>query len=102
GPIDAWAVGWSRGALHWDGAQWNTVALPPYAQDQVDVSALSANDVWAAGVGTITHWDGTAWSFVPYPTPTPLPKAHYNFYAIKARDPYEVLAAGSCHSVIGF
>ncbi|CAL9391706.1 hypothetical protein [Streptomyces sp. enrichment culture] len=100
---DAWAVGLyeeSRGAFltqHWDGTQWRVVDAP--APDGIelagagllDVSARTADDVWAAGWlivvdsevpnpdkpgGTIQethaeamlqHWDGEAWHLVPVP-----------------------------------
>ncbi len=77
-------------SLHWDGTSWAEVPMPPvnrstdpnleYQLRSVDV--ISPSDVWAAGytfdstaafgtsLGTlIEHWDGTAWSITPAPSP---------------------------------
>ena len=39
----------------------------------MSVSAVATDDVWAVGLrglGTLAiHWDGTAWTIVPTPTP---------------------------------
>jgi hypothetical protein len=90
-PTDAWAVG-EYGkpppALrsltlieHWDGSTWTTAPSPSppsrYGAGFSAVLALAPNDVWAAGssagkVGDrtlIEHWDGSAWSVVPSPSP---------------------------------
>ena len=71
---DIWAVG--SVVLHYDGTQWSEVlgVRPPNGFFQ-SVFALSANNVWAAGVyvpGTyaqtyIAHYNGTSWSQVPSP-----------------------------------
>jgi len=62
---------------HWNGTAWSTVASPGTAL--VGVSAASATDIWAIGIGidssgsvpvNVTqteHWNGTAWSTVPSP-----------------------------------
>jgi hypothetical protein len=85
---DVWAVG-SRGVQdgdrtlveHWDGSSWRKVssANVPGMDSNIlqSVSAIDANDVWAAGYAlsnsdfvahTLTlHWDGTSWSVVPSP-----------------------------------
>jgi hypothetical protein len=66
--------------LHWDGEDWTIVPSPPVPtySGVFDVSAVSANDIWAVGsqqiqdtsiVDTlIEHWDGDAWSVVPSPS----------------------------------
>lgn len=79
---DIWAVGsvdttagnhhYTPGILHWDGTAWSIVPTPNTAGAILrSVHAISANDVWAVGVGpngTYTlHWDGSAWSVVPSP-----------------------------------
>src|SRR6185436_15708151 len=47
--------------LHWDGKTWAFVdSGTPNRLDAIWGSA--ANDVWAAGNGTIVHWDGVRWS----------------------------------------
>lgn len=58
---DIWAVG--RGAMRWDGTQWNEVDIPTVDQWQ-GVFAISANDVVAVGWlnGTIARFNGTSWS----------------------------------------
>jgi len=91
-PRDAWAVGVRSRAgsvktliEHWDGARWMVVPSPsppaapgrrPYAILRT-VTAISPNDVWAAGYSggvrspvtrtLIEHWDGRHWTIVPSP-----------------------------------
>src|SRR5438105_6144250 len=49
-------------------AAWTVVASPS-TNELHAVASVSANDVWAVGVGPITeHWNGSAWSVVPSPT----------------------------------
>src|SRR5205807_9873505 len=84
-PDDVWAVGYyysetegiRRGMVeHWDGERWATAPNPVVGTHDyylASVSALSANDVWAAGYSRIggtnstlvEHWDGSRWSIVP-------------------------------------
>jgi hypothetical protein len=74
-PDDVWAVGSAQGApfaVHWDGASWQTVALPtPAVAGGLNAISGSATDLWAVGAaadGTrvlTAHWDGTRWSYVP-------------------------------------
>jgi hypothetical protein len=93
-PNDIWAVGTyikpdvgNRSLTeHWDGSSWKVVPSPnpgptglsyPHGVYLYGVSAVAANDIWAAGYyydGSIdetltTHWDGTAWTVVPSPSP---------------------------------
>jgi hypothetical protein len=100
-PTDVWAVGAvieaydengnptdSRAAIeHWDGSQWQEVPSPdPRPGGQgisglSGVAAISPTDIWAVGLpgsgrpeftNTLTeHWDGTSWSIIPSPDPTP-------------------------------
>jgi hypothetical protein len=99
-PNDAWAVGFFVEALnqdrpqktfteHWDGTSWTVVPSPnvggPNTQTISNqlrgVIAVSANDVWAFGdtdrfgpskiTNLVLHWNGTAWSIVPSPSPNP-------------------------------
>jgi hypothetical protein len=87
---DVWAVGNVSNASgveqtfieHWNGKQWSVVASPsPGAQTNFlqGVTAVATNDVWAVGSfrnasgasQTIAlHWNGTAWSIVPSPSPS--------------------------------
>jgi len=85
---DVWAVGRDLTAklgktlvLHWDGKAWTQVPSPsPSAPDNqlFAVHMTSATDGWAVGLGSgslgadvtlVLHWDGTAWTQVPSPTP---------------------------------
>ncbi|MCP2341184.1 hypothetical protein [Actinomadura rupiterrae] len=83
-PGDAWAVGDLEGngafVEHWDGTEWKAVDNPgssiPTAQ-LMQVSASSANDVWAVGfrrlpnggatVPYTLHYDGAKWTEVTMP-----------------------------------
>jgi hypothetical protein len=73
-------------ALHWNGTAWSVVSMPLVGSSNVNaffhLNALQVNsptDVWAVGdqgiAGTTTgstlieHWNGTAWSVVPSPSP---------------------------------
>ncbi len=90
-PADVWAVGsyFTSGgpsapnvqqplALHWNGSQWQSVAVPSPAASSYEylsaVAAVSSHDVWAVGsdsagnTSLIEHWNGTAWKIVAAPT----------------------------------
>jgi hypothetical protein len=83
---DIWAVGGSTIVLHYNGQGWKLVPAPKASRDpEVEtalnaVSARSARDIWMVGtVGTPSgphtvteHWNGTAWSLVPSPSPAPI------------------------------
>ncbi len=86
---DVWAVGGyfvdtvgvtQTLILHWNGSEWAQVASPNIGTDSNtlhDVTALSANDIWAVGeyfAGSpsaaqtlILHWDGSSWTSVVSP-----------------------------------
>jgi hypothetical protein len=70
--------------MHWNGTAWSIVPTPQVrgAHTAVlgDLAAVSATDVWAVGYFVeahgstqplTEHWDGTAWSVVPTPSPGP-------------------------------
>jgi hypothetical protein len=84
--VNAWAVGesstGSKGSgsrpliEHWDGKAWTIVPVAGVQAGTLNaVSALSRDDIWAAGSsldasGTLekpllVHWDGKAWENVP-------------------------------------
>jgi hypothetical protein len=81
-PDDVWAVG-ERGVpgsdstsamiQHWNGSKWTLVPNPVALQKTsgvTAVSALAADDVWAAAWGSISgyvfeHWNGAKWTLVP-------------------------------------
>lgn len=94
-PTNVWAVGiWSNSVdgpynpliEHWNGTAWSVVSAPTPDNSQsagmTAVAAASANDIWAIGsysdtvqnvtMTLIEHWNGTSWSIVPSPNPTPL------------------------------
>jgi hypothetical protein len=86
---DVWAVGAHNAFLgapvltlteRWDGSIWSIVDSPNSGDSSTlaDVSAFSANDVWAVGNSTNSdgttsalslRWDGTAWHIVPAASP---------------------------------
>jgi N-acetylneuraminic acid mutarotase len=106
---DIWAVGsysvfvpyetFRTLTLHWDGTQWSIVPSPNASNTSplYDVSAISANDVWAVGdyggpTWTLTmHWDGSAWNIVPSPNANTQSNVLSRVVAIS---PGEVWAAG--------
>jgi hypothetical protein len=80
-PDDIWAVGfYDTGELdprrtlieHWDGTNWGIVPSPNVGSGDnllIDVTAVSASDIWAGGNGGIgftsellEHWDGSSWT----------------------------------------
>ncbi len=89
----AWAVGgYDTGpgtalhalAVHWNGTAWTQAPIPnpgagtPTYNYLNAVAATSASDAWAVGSysasagGSLTlidHWNGTAWTHVPSPSP---------------------------------
>jgi hypothetical protein len=90
---DVWAVGTYADANgqyqplfeHWNGIAWSTdtsPGVPDSANYLTGVTAISASDAWAVGYflegggapeKTLTmHWDGTHWSVVPSPNPSPM------------------------------
>ena len=82
---DVWAVGVSTvGSTlteHWNGTAWSVVPSPSpgtLINGLSMVAVVSANDVWASGTYStdnninqtlVEHWNGTAWSVVPSPSP---------------------------------
>jgi hypothetical protein len=113
-PSDIWAVGSfynasftiSPFALHYNGTSWTVTILPqpavtgPSSPVLHGVTAVASNNVWAvgeneeaAGLGLTTlieHWNGSAWSIVPSPTPGAYPTLN----AVAARSASDVYAVG--------
>ena len=74
-------------SVHWNGSSWKVVPMPLVGSTNVNAAfhiySLKANsptDVWAVGSSAVTdvvgsgrtlteHWNGTAWSIVPSPSP---------------------------------
>jgi hypothetical protein len=97
GPNDVWIVGTyldeisptffptETYSLHWNGSAWSVVPMPLVGSSNVNaffhfnsIKANSPTDVWAVGdqgvvdgssSTLIEHWNGTAWSVVPSPSP---------------------------------
>ena len=109
---DAWAVGVQFGAAgqtppppvayHWNGSAWSLTATPSLGVNAGlnAVSASSASDAWAVGFTLPSgyrvrqplyeHWNGSAWSIVPSPTPGAYPTLN----AVAARSASDVYAVG--------
>lgn len=95
-------------AEHWDGSAWSVVSTPnpavAFAYPGFNaVTAVSATDVWAAGLFTdsdsvnqtlIEPWNGTAWSIVPSPNEGN-PQAQDDLNALAAHTSSDVWAAGA-------
>jgi hypothetical protein len=114
-PTDAWAVGdyiddvtGHRDTLivHWNGTAWSQIPSPnpsPGMNELFAVSADSATDAWAVGdfrdlstdhlIPLILHWDGTAWSQIPSPNPTP-GKTTHTLYGVSADSATDAWAVG--------
>lgn len=112
---DVWAVGqyetasgyWQTLVLHWDGAAWVVVVSPNVSSQHnylSNVSAVSANDIWAVGftcegncagfggeMPFSMHWDGTSWSIVPTPD---LGEDYAYLEGVTARGPNDAWAVG--------
>src|SRR5260370_42594781 len=60
-PTDAWAIAADGSVLKWNGKAWTVVNQ--LAQGNTAIAALSATDVWVAGVVSLTHYNGTIWTY---------------------------------------
>jgi hypothetical protein len=111
---DAWAVGRTQTdkssfeglALHWNGTAWSvspgfaaalSVMAGASARGVADISpsdAYAIGDSAATAVGSLVHWNGTAWSPVTLPLPA---SAHSNttLNAISAHGPGDVWIVGT-------
>ena len=90
---DVWTVGLKLGGgvcqyetlvEHWDGSSWMVTPSADVTAANTtlaDVAAIGPSDVWAVGRSSCPgirpartlaeHWNGTAWSIVPTPNPSP-------------------------------
>jgi hypothetical protein len=99
------SAGATAEAMNFNGATWTVVPVqPPGGTNSAvlnGVTAVAANDIWAVGevrspsglmVSTLTeHWNGSAWSIVPSPTPAGTFPA---LTAVAARGSGDVYAVG--------
>ncbi len=107
GPTDAWAVGyyWNGSANeplieHWNGKAWAVspnptgASIDPGGAILFAVSAVSPNDVWAAGeistsnagntMELIEHWNGVRWSIVAAPNRNRIENTLYGIGVVNA------------------
>jgi hypothetical protein len=111
-PTDAWAVGDFIGgtsgvlanmAEHWDGSTWSEFPLPNLGINQntlFGVSELPSGSTWAVGFyldanwvdqTLVEHWNGSAWTVIPSPSPG----AQGNiFYGVAALSDSDIWAVG--------
>jgi hypothetical protein len=117
GPSDVWAVGESTAPQfdnqdertfveHWDGTAWSIVPSPNpgvgfgAANVLSGVSGVAGDDVWAAGwvldpakddiEFLMEHWDGTAWTVAPSPSPLGATQFAFAVTALSADDAWAV------------
>jgi hypothetical protein len=111
---DIWTVGYlmpsqsSRRAFieHWDGKTWSIIDAPDLKtvdSQLFSVSAVSPDDVWAAGTlenrpakPLIEHWDGKRWRVSPIPN-----GLENSFTAVMAITAHDVWAVGSTNETSG-
>jgi len=116
---NAWAVGSyydaNTGAayktliLHWNGTAWSKVKSPSPSSafnELQGVSAVSGSNAWAVGrydgyparayATLILHWNGTAWTHVKSPNPSPDPfSSNANWlFGVSARSGSDAWAVG--------
>lgn len=105
---DVWFCGSHGVTLHWDGAALANVPTPATA-DLLTISALSANEVYAAGGAgnaVLLRWDGAAWSdespqFQPTVPgvfaggETPIAAGYQGFIYERSGDTWEAASTGS-------
>jgi hypothetical protein len=114
GATDAWAVGRTQVnkssfeglALHWNGTAWSVSPGFPGALSMfggasaVGVADIGPDDAYAIGdsaataVGSLVHWNGTAWSPVTLPLP-PHANSNTTLNAISATGPGDVWIVGT-------
>ena len=111
---DIWVVGTTINAatetsvpeaLHFNGTAWTVVAVPQPSQSSGTLSAVTAlapGNAWAVGEASgagsaiggstlIEHWNGSAWSVVPSPTPGAYP----TLSGVAGRSAADVYAVGT-------
>jgi len=72
---DGWIAGTWGSLYRYDGTDWHPFTSPISSGgfSFYDLKMVSASDGWACGSGPfgprMLHWNGSAWSEVPYPSP---------------------------------
>jgi hypothetical protein len=115
-PTDVWAVGGGGTdgeavVAHWGGSSWSLVSTPHLLGGRLnEVAALGADDIWAvgwqqndkSGLGAtlVEHYDGTAWTVVPSPSPDP--SGFDELQGVTALGPDDVWAVGVTSATAGF
>jgi hypothetical protein len=120
GVDEAWTVGFfadekavaSPLVEHWNGSAWTQVPVQEPPEEQVKLNGvddLAPNDAWAVGERfpdgedfavpsssrtLIEHWNGTAWSIVPSPSPATGVGDSDVLRAISGTGPDDLWAAG--------
>jgi hypothetical protein len=107
-PTDMWATGWNLTLIgccqeafplfeHFDGTSWTeTTDENNLDSFMFGISALASDDVWAVGdVGALgetftEHYDGSAWSAVPSPSPGAGENALFGVAAVAPNDVWAV------------
>lgn len=112
---EAWAVGFTTTgyhatqpvALRWDGSSWSPTAVPGAAK-LTAVADLGPGNAWAVGragrfgPAAVEHWDGTAWTAVTIPHPTPAGSGlAETLVSITARSATDIWAIGAYSAVTG-
>lgn len=79
-PGDVWVFSLGAGsyAAHYDGRAWAKVSLPGVPSD---VSALTADDIWALAAGAAMHWNGRTWARIKIPAAAVKPKEGFTSVA---------------------
>lgn len=100
--------------LHWNGSSWASVSVP--TGTPVDVSAVSASDIWALGPSAATinnttqttiamHWNGSTWHALSLPTLTEVSGHRWIPVAIVAKGANDVwvedIVAGNLNGTPG-
>jgi hypothetical protein len=76
---DVYAVGLNSTVVHFDGADWSIVDMPPLTAEHVDFVAVwgsSSSDVYVVGenwvdeLGVVVHFDGAEWTVMDIPEST--------------------------------
>ena len=102
-PTDIWAVGWAyrneNCVWHYDGTNWNNVAVDRYIAP-FTVYGFASNDVWIGGTdGAFWHYDGTKLS-----KHTQIQLDGYrkvSFEELRGSSPIDIYAVGEADSIDG-